>query len=53
MQTMVGCHVIQRERPQPLPGAPTPTPAGLRRPWPRWRPPGGRFLIGPTRHIVR
>ena len=32
MQTMVGCHVIQRERPQPLPGAPTPTPAGLRRP---------------------
>jgi hypothetical protein len=33
-----GCHVIQRERPQPFPGIPTPVPAGLRPPEPRWRP---------------
>jgi hypothetical protein len=48
-----GCHVIQRERPQPVPGMSIPVPGQLRRPEPRWRPLDGRFPTRPDRPIVR
>jgi hypothetical protein len=37
------CHVIRRERPQPLPAAPPAMPDRRRRPMGRRRPPIGRF----------
>jgi hypothetical protein len=45
-----GCHVIRRERPQPFPGTSTPTPAALRAPAGRSRPPTGRCDDGLSRH---
>ena len=42
MRVTLACHVIQRERPQPLPAMSTPVPGGQRPPAARLRRPNGR-----------
>jgi tetracycline repressor-like protein len=47
---LLACHVIQRERPQPIPGMPTPASVRLRAAAGRSRRPSGRTDDGISRH---